>query len=285
MTDVPDQHSPGHPHSEPAHDLKAAVENVADGILVLDGDARVLFANPAATGMLGRPLAQLLGQPLGFPLVTGTLAEVSMLRPDRSIATAEMRVAHTEWGGVPAFVVSLHETTAQRAAQRELAMWATVFSSSRELILIADENHRIVAINHTFEEISGYRGDEVRGHAPEFLFTTEEGQAGLDEAFWPSLIPACHWHGELRLQRRGGAPLPIWAAISATEDKEDHTRQFILIGTDISDRKAAEARIEYLAYHDALTGPVNRVAWPSPAQTVLASGSAYCTWISIASNR
>ena len=52
-------------------ELRFLVEKNADGIIVVDGDGVVLFANPAAEEIFGRPPAVIVGAPIGIPVTTG----------------------------------------------------------------------------------------------------------------------------------------------------------------------------------------------------------------------
>lgn len=93
------------------------VENMADGILVVDLDGSVLYANPAAAAIFGKPVESLLHVPLGRPVVSGDIAEIQVRRPGKSPAEVEMRVVEIGWDGDDALLASLRDVSAQRAAQ------------------------------------------------------------------------------------------------------------------------------------------------------------------------
>ena len=59
-------------------------------------------------------------------------------------------------------------------------------------------------------------------------------------------------------RRKDGAPYPMWLSMSAVRDPDGRLTHYVAIFTDISERKAAEARIRHLAQHDFLTGLPNR---------------------------
>ena len=102
--------------------LRAIVERLADGILVVDADGVIRFANPAAEGLFGRSTAQLVGTELGFPVVAGETAEVEVVRPGGETVTAELRIVDADWAGRgdAARLVSLRDVTdRKRAAERE----------------------------------------------------------------------------------------------------------------------------------------------------------------------
>ena len=75
---------------------------------------------------------------------------------------------------------------------------------------------------------------------------------------WRSLQDNGYWHGELWDQKKTGEVYPKWASISAIRDADQAIMFYIASYSDISERKANEARIDYLAHHDPLTGLINR---------------------------
>ena len=103
--------------------LRSIIERLADGILIVDADGVICFANPAAEHLFGRSNSDLLGTPLGFPVVVSDSTEVEVMRPDGESVTADLRVVDVDWTGAPAFLVSLRDITDRKRAidrQREL---------------------------------------------------------------------------------------------------------------------------------------------------------------------
>jgi signal transduction histidine kinase len=104
--------------------LRAIVEGMADGILIVGLDGVIRFSNPAAQQLFGRSDAQLEGTYLGVPAVAGESAEIEIVRPGGEPVTVELRVVDIEWEGEYARLASLRDVTdrkraAERAAQLE----------------------------------------------------------------------------------------------------------------------------------------------------------------------
>jgi len=93
------------------------VENIADGILVVDLAGTVLYANPAAAEIFGRPVEKLLRVPLGRPVVAGDTTEILVRRSGKPAAEVEMRVVEIGWNGDSALLASLRDVSAQRALE------------------------------------------------------------------------------------------------------------------------------------------------------------------------
>ena len=102
--------------------LRGIVERLADGIVVVDEEGVIRFANPAAEALFGRVESQLVGTELGFPVVVGETAEIEVVRPGGETVTAELRIVDAAWtgDGMTARLVSLRDITdRKRAADRE----------------------------------------------------------------------------------------------------------------------------------------------------------------------
>ena len=83
------------------------------------------------------------------------------------------------------------------------------------------------------------------------------------------------WQGEVRLRRRSGDTYPAWLMVSAVRDgsKTGGIGNYIGICIDITDRKANEERIQYLAHHDVLTDLPNRSLCVQRLQEALAQAA------------
>jgi signal transduction histidine kinase len=100
--------------------LRSIVERLADGIVIVNGQGKVRFANPAAKQLFGRDIADLLDSDFGFPLVDGETTTVDVVRPGSESITAELRIVDIDWEGERARLVSLRDITdRKRALERE----------------------------------------------------------------------------------------------------------------------------------------------------------------------
>ena len=89
--------------------LDAIVTHVQDGLLVIDQEGMIQFANPAAACMFQQPLEQLVGHNLGQPIVEKNLAQLDILRLNGKTGTAEITVAQAKWNDLPASIVCLRD--------------------------------------------------------------------------------------------------------------------------------------------------------------------------------
>ncbi len=143
------------------------------------------------------------------------------------------------------------------AVAEELQLYANAFDNSGESMLITDHHNRIINVNASFTAQTGYTLDEVQGKDPGMLSSGNTPRAVYD-AMWQCIRTDGFWHGELWDRKKSGEIYPKWTSISAIRDAHGKTLFYVASFSDISERKANEARIDYLAHHDALTGLINR---------------------------
>ena len=99
--------------------LRTVIRENVDGMLVIDREGIVVFANPAAERLLGRAAQALEGTQLGLPLVPGESSEIDVVASPTP-RTAEMRVVAIDWEGRPATLASLRDVTERKRAEDQL---------------------------------------------------------------------------------------------------------------------------------------------------------------------
>ncbi len=102
------------------HWVETIIANHADGILIMDADGNLLFANPAAETIFGLSAAEMAGQSFGFPVTTGESTEIDIFSRHGS-RIVEMRVVAIDWEGRPAYLASLRDITERKRMELELA--------------------------------------------------------------------------------------------------------------------------------------------------------------------
>ncbi len=152
---------------------------------------------------------------------------------------------------------TIQDVTAQKKAEEELHLYANVFHSSGESIIITDKDKNIIAINSAFTDATGYTFDDLEGKNPRAL---SDGKTKVDvyKNMWSDLNSKGYWQGELNGRKKNGEIYPKWMSISVSYGTAGEVLNYIASFADISDRKADQERIHYLAHHDALTGLINR---------------------------
>ena len=150
------------------------------------------------------------------------------------------------------------EITERKQAEHKLRLAASVFEHAGEGIIITDPDGAILDVNQSFCRITGYARDEVLGRNPSLL------SSGLHDpiffkTLWRALSEPGYWHGEIVNRRKTGEEFTTMQSISAVQDSQGKTVQYVSVMTDITAAKAHQRQLEHIAHYDVLTGLPNRV--------------------------
>lgn len=289
-------------------------ENISDVIWSTDAEFRLDYISPSVVAVLGYSPGELLSR--GFddivvgpqfrqfmdalldelrPLVhqadgaqqlreQGFQRQISFdcLRLDGSKCPVELRVS-LMWSQQGRFLGLLgiaRDISEQRRTENRLRLAATVFENTTGAIVVTDPVGYIVQVNENFSQITGYLADEVIDQTPQLFSSPVHG-----ESFYPDILRTLRqqgrWEGELWQRRKSGEDFPSWAGINAVYDHEGDLVSYVCFFVDISERKANEARIESLAYYDALTGLPNRTLFQDRLGNALQQAQRRNEWLAV----
>ncbi|WP_333607419.1 EAL domain-containing protein [Arsukibacterium sp.] len=156
------------------------------------------------------------------------------------------------------FTVGTHiDITASKQAQLKLQLLARLFEQSSEGLLITDADKNIVMVNQAFTKISGYAATEVLGRNPSVLSSGHHDE-NFYRKMWQQLDHNGSWQGEVWNRRKDGIAYPEWLSISQIKDEQQQLTHYVALFSDISQYKADEAKIKFLAHYDPLTQLPNR---------------------------
>jgi diguanylate cyclase (GGDEF)-like protein/PAS domain S-box-containing protein len=150
-----------------------------------------------------------------------------------------------------------HVSRSDGLIPRDLCLKASVFESSREGIVIASEERIIVAANEAFVSLSGYSIAELVGMKVDAMRSESLDVEKLTEA-WPQVPINERWVGKTLCRKRNGDDHPIELSIVAVKDDSSGATFYTYTCADVAGRDYAEARIQHMAFFDALTGLPNR---------------------------
>jgi len=153
-------------------------------------------------------------------------------------------------------VGAVQDVTEQRLTEENLRIAAVAFET-HEAIMITDEDANIVRVNQAFEDITGYRSEEILGKNPRILSSGRQDKAFYAD-LWAQLLSSGTWSGEIWDKRKNGQIYPKWLTITAVNDSFGNASEYVAIFSDITARKQAEEEIRNLAFYDALTKLPNR---------------------------
>jgi PAS domain S-box-containing protein len=241
----------------------------ADGLLVLDGNGRVLFANARAAEITGRAPSDL--HHTSFPdmfdpkeraavdeiyagFSAGRFPQMVDLRIRRSFdTTCELRVLQVSfsgalWHDTGVVLVSFRDVTADRATEIELRttkeFLERVIDSSADAIVAADPRGTITLFSRAAERLYGYQASEVVG-VMNARALYPPGGARLVKR----LIEAPDFGGVGRLEgyrtevvAKGGATVPVLASAALILENGTAVGS-VGVFTDLRERLRMERRL------------------------------------------
>ena len=227
--------------------LRTLVERNGDGMLVLDPEGTVLYANPSAAGLLGESADALRGIGFGLPLGPSDAGELDLPassgRPGRVVSLRTVRIS---WDGEPAVLATLHDVTDRTAAEQALReahrTLAAVISAAPVAIIRLDPSGRVSSWNPAAEQMFGWTEAEVLGQVSPVPIAGAAVPAPEDQ----------------QVCRRDGSTVAVALSVARVRDDTGALEAIVGVATDVTERRLREQQVARLASCDQLTGLLNR---------------------------
>ncbi|MDX1605407.1 MAG: EAL domain-containing protein [Candidatus Competibacterales bacterium] len=270
--------------------LRTVYNAIPDMIWAKDRDGAFVACNPAFERYCGRSEGELLGQKEDELLAQTSQNSAKRHDIDRFAMFASGPSMWEEWlvdpdgealpvetvrtpirdadGNLFGILGIARDLRERLEAENRTRLYSKIFASVNEGIMITDANARIVDVNQTFTEITGYSRDEVIGRNPKLLKSGRQ-DPGFYEQMWQTLLREGHWRGEIWSQRKNGEQYAELLNISAVYDSTGEVSHYIGLFSDISRLKEQQERLELLAHYDALTRLPNRILLADRLQLAL----------------
>lgn len=257
---------------------RAIVESSDDAIISKTPEGLVTSWNPAAEAIFGYSSEEMLGKSLMVLIPPEKSYEESFIleriqagetvdhfettrihkdgrRVEVSVTTSPIRDKSGEIIGASKIA---RDITAQKIAERQLKLTASVFTSTIEGILIADRKGLIVDINDSFSRITGYSKEDVVGQDARMFRSSSQGP----EVFRFMRMALRHlgeWRGEMWSRRKDGQSYSVILTVSSVRDESGDVQNYVALFSDITPLKLQQEKLEHTAQYDPLTDLPNRL--------------------------
>lgn len=149
-----------------------------------------------------------------------------------------------------------------RMLELEKELFRTTLKSIGDAVISTDQNENIVLMNTVSEELTGWKQEESTGkHFQEVFkiineYTREKCANPVRKALQLKKVVSLENH--TFLITKTGNEVPIEGSASPITDRSGNIIGAVLVFRDVTDKKEKQKKIEYLSYHDQLTGLYNR---------------------------
>ena len=245
-----------------------------EAFATIDREGRFSYLNDQAERLLGRSATELLGRPIWncFQKTVRLRLEEQFRKSfthDEVLEVEELDAnlsARIEARGYPfgaGLAVHLRDVTARHRAQEHLRLLESSIARLNDIVIITEAGPfnapgpRIVFVNDAFERRTGYSPEEVIGRTPRLLQGQNTQRSELDriraamEQWQPARVDLINY-------KKNGEAFWVDLEVSPVWDEARKLTHWVAVGRDITERKQAEEKIQYLAFYDPLTRLPNR---------------------------
>jgi diguanylate cyclase (GGDEF)-like protein/PAS domain S-box-containing protein len=150
-----------------------------------------------------------------------------------------------------------NELIARNKTEDKLRLAALMSQHSSEAMLVTSSSLSIVDINHAFTKVTGYTLEEIIGKDLN-LYSSSCHEPAFYQLMWNEINTTGHWQGEIWSKRKNGDLYLASTTINTDHHDDGSVHRYILLFSDITQKKESEKLIWQQANFDALTGLPNR---------------------------
>lgn len=238
---------------ETGEDLKRALETSQPQVILSD------FSMPRLDGVQALRLARELAPEVPFIFVSGTIGEERAIEAIRLGATDYVLKDNMRRLGtvVRRALLEVAEREHVRSAEEERVRLVQILEATSDYVCMSDPTGTITYLNAAGRALIGMPasadvGKQLGEIHPQWARELIEREGK------PAAASGGAWTGDTAIVGADGTEIPVSEVIIAHRGPEGEIRFFSTIARDMRERKAYEARLQYFANYDPLTGLPNR---------------------------
>jgi sigma-B regulation protein RsbU (phosphoserine phosphatase) len=154
----------------------------------------------------------------------------------------------------------LSTANALLATARQDERLAAVAFETHDSIVITDKDGKILRVNKSFTELTGYASEDVVGKSPRVLKSGRHGEEFYRE-MWQTIQAQGYWQGEIWNRRKNGHIYLQRLAITCVKNDSGEITHYVGDGQDLTQQKQGEADLAAIS----AARRVQRTLFPSSA--------------------
>jgi len=278
----------GH-HVEEIQELKDLLQYVIshdpNGILVLDRELRCVFVSEKCLldnhiheeNIIGRPIREVAPQLSGHWdfVFSGTLFGGVYGSEDEVITYPDGRKDIIRWncrpwykpdGSINGVIVYSEVITGRKEMERSLylekELFKTTLLSVGDGVISTDRKGNVLLMNRLAEKLTGWSSEEAAGKPFDIIFPVriEDSEVKRKNPVLKVLLTG--ERSEMKkpgiLTSKYGREIPIEDSAAPVKDVHGETTGVVVVFRDCTEKMERQREIEFLSYHDQLTGVFNR---------------------------
>ena len=131
---------------------------------------------------------------------------------------------------------------ARKEAEAQLRLQSSALQAAANAILILDKFAEVVWVNPAFEELTGYRSDEIVGRNIRINRSADEDTEFYDN-MWRTITEGRIWSGTVTARRKDGSEYPEERTITPIFDEDGEITHFIAIKQDLTERNKLQQQL------------------------------------------
>ena len=259
--------------------FRSLYDNNADAVFTLDLNGRILGGNEAVETITGYAPDELIDTELIEHIVTDQHMDIQNLF--QQAIEGNIKNCRTKFVGKDSELIGClikitpievrDEVVGVFAVLKDMRELEEVFrkynESEKNFRIIAENVHDVIVlmdhqgktlyVSPSSKEVYGFEAEEYEEKPPFYNLHPEDFPL-VDQLFSQAIHEAKTYKAELRLKHKTKGW--VWAELHGTPvfDEQNRFIHMMTISRDITLQKEQEAKLEFLAYHDSLTGLPNR---------------------------
>lgn len=247
---------------EQVHLLSAAIQQSTIATVITNEQREIQYVNEAFTRLFGYKLGELIGKTpvvlqseltdesvyaeLEQKLIDAKPWQGEFINRDKDgdLITVESNIFPVQHlhGEEIHYICMLNDIRERKDAEEHIRLLSRVVEHSPTIVVITSPDGSIEYVNPMFEEVTGYRKEEVLGKNPRILKSGETEQAEY-EHLWQVISSGGVWVGDLHNKRKDGSLYWERANIGSIKDDKGEIIHYVAIKEIITQLKEDEKQL------------------------------------------